>query len=99
MNEKKLFSYFTFTVYLTDGSVMETDPVSFKEFKKDFFLNVEGSFVNSIQNESGYLKYLNDIIYLCDNVEESDYFSFVSNNKAITLKPHDIISIKFNLTK
>lgn len=97
-NEIKLFKSYTITFNLIDGSSVTTDPTDFKTFKKRVNQDIRGVEFRE-PNESDYKEYFDNILYLLNNINESNYFKVIIKGEMFNLEPERIVNAFPNIEK
>lgn len=92
-SEKKLFKSYSMKFYFIDGSIVETDKMTFKNFKKMVDQEIKGTeFREPVEDD--YKDEFDNILYLLNNINESNYFKVIIKGEHKTFTPENIIRIE-----
>lgn len=92
---KKLFKTIHFEIFLTDGSVQKTDPISYKKFKELVDLKVSGEELRTARQED-YEEAYKQMLLFVEKPHLSDYFSVSIRDKTVEFSSRDIIKVKMH---
>ncbi len=95
---KNLFKKMNMRIYFIDGSKVETDFVTFESFKKRVDSEVS-NFEQRKPTELDYKNELEEMIYLVENIEDSNFFSVSIDEEKKSFSPDDILKIDLNIIK
>lgn len=87
-----LFDSYYMEFHFTDGSFVNTDPMKYKSFKKMVDDEIKGTEFREPTIED-YKEEFENIMYLLENINESNYFKVIINGNHKTFTPDNIIKI------
>lgn len=90
--KKKLFKEMKMEIHMTDGSIVMTDPISYKKFTQLVDQRINGEELR-IANDDDYLIVYNEIKDLMKTPTKSDYFSVSIKGKTAELTSKEIVKI------
>jgi len=90
--KKDLFKSYYMEIHFIDGSFVNTDPMKYKSFKKMVDDEIKGTEFRDPVYED-YTEEFESILYLLENINESNYFKVIIKGQHKTFIPENIIKI------
>lgn len=96
--KNSLFFSLNTTIHFIDGSEVTTDLLYYDDFKKFVDKEITGTEFREPKKED-YKEELDNILYLFNNINESNYFKVMIKGEEKTFTPDRILKIDVHLKK